>query len=90
MTLTSTPRPLAINKTGWRFDIDGDGLPDSYQDMLGQYVAWAPYFTTTLRKSLGTESPGRESHSDATLYLSLVILHTKYTGWDKNDFSVYA
>ena len=35
-------------------------------------------------------SPGRSSHSDTTLYISLAILHTKYTGWHQNDFNVYA
>jgi hypothetical protein len=34
--------------------------------------------------------PGRLSHSDTSLYISLVILHTKYTGWRDNGFSVYA
>ena len=35
-------------------------------------------------------SPGRESHSDTTLYISSLILHTEYTGWCENDFNVYA
>jgi hypothetical protein len=35
-------------------------------------------------------SPGRCSHSDTTLYISSVILHTKYTGWYQNDFNVHA
>ena len=35
-------------------------------------------------------SPGRCSHSDTTLYVSLVILHTKYTGRRQNDFNVHA
>jgi hypothetical protein len=38
----------------------------------------------------GDTSPGRQSHSDTTLYVSLVIFHTKYTGWRDNDFNVYA
>jgi hypothetical protein len=35
-------------------------------------------------------SPGRYSHSDTTLYISSVILPTKYTGWCQNDVNVYA
>jgi hypothetical protein len=31
-------------------------------------------------------SPGCYNHSDTTLYISSVILHTKYTGWCDNDF----
>jgi ankyrin repeat protein len=38
----------------------------------------------------GCDSPGRCSHFDTTLYISLVILHAKYTGWCQNDFNVYA
>jgi D-arabinose 1-dehydrogenase-like Zn-dependent alcohol dehydrogenase len=38
----------------------------------------------------GLASPGRESHSDATLYISLGITHTKYTGRRQNDFNVCA
>ena len=34
--------------------------------------------------------PGRLSHSDTALYISLVILYTKYTGWRQNDFNVHA
>jgi hypothetical protein len=40
--------------------------------------------------SYGTCSPGRQRHSDITLYISLVIIHTKYTGWHQNDFNVHA
>jgi hypothetical protein len=29
----------------------------------------------------GNTSPGRQSHSDTTLYISLAILYTTYTGW---------
>ena len=32
----------------------------------------------------------RPSHSDAALYIPLVILHTEYTGWRQNDFDVHA
>ena len=38
----------------------------------------------------GTPRPGRESHSDTTLHISLVILHTKYTGWREDECNVYA
>jgi hypothetical protein len=38
----------------------------------------------------GGPSPGRCSHSGAALYFSLVIIHTKYTGWCQNDCNVYA
>ena len=38
----------------------------------------------------GITSPGRQSHSNITLYISLVIIHTKYTGRRQNDFNVYA
>ena len=33
---------------------------------------------------------GRWSHSDATLYIFLVIFHTKYTGGRQNDSNVHA
>ena len=39
---------------------------------------------------LGKTSLGRKSHSDATLCISLVILHTKHTGRRQNDFNVHA
>ena len=42
-----------INATGWQYDINGDGLPDSFDDMVGQFQAWAPYLTTALRKRVG-------------------------------------
>eukprot|EP01051_Picozoa_sp_SAG22_P011059 SAG22_NODE_1036_length_5904_cov_4.908355_6_plen_441_part_00 len=45
--------PLAVNKTGWQFDIDGNGTPDSYSDMVGQFTAFAPLVTTKLRVALG-------------------------------------
>ena len=35
-------------------------------------------------------SRGHSSHSGAPLYISLVILHTKYTGWRQNDINVHA
>jgi hypothetical protein len=40
----------------------------------------------------GLASPGRQSHSNTTLCISLVILHTSttYTGRRQNDFNVYA
>ena len=38
----------------------------------------------------GESCPGRYSHSDTTLYISLLILHTKYTGARQNDFIVCA
>jgi hypothetical protein len=38
----------------------------------------------------GGASPGRQSHSDTTLYISSLILHTKYTGARDKDFNVYA
>ena len=31
-----------------------------------------------------------QSHSDPTLYISSVILYTKYTRWRQNDCNVYA
>jgi hypothetical protein len=42
------------------------------------------------RTAAGGLSPGHHSHSDTTLYISLVVLHTKYTGRRDNDFNVYA
>ena len=38
----------------------------------------------------GGVSPGRYSHFDTTLYISLGNLHTKYAGARQNDFNVYA
>jgi hypothetical protein len=38
----------------------------------------------------GSLSHGRLCHSDTALYISLVVLYTKYTGWCQNDFYVHA
>ena len=38
----------------------------------------------------GDLSPERCSHSDVPLYISLGIIHTKYTGVRQNDCTVYA
>jgi hypothetical protein len=41
----------------------------------------------------GAPSPGRESHSDTTLYISLLILHTRHTECTRlreNDLNVHA
>ena len=38
----------------------------------------------------GLTSPGRQSHSNTTLRIALVILHAAYTGRRQNDFDVYA
>ena len=38
----------------------------------------------------GGASRGRSHHSDTTLYIPLVFLYTKQTGWRDNDFNVYA
>jgi hypothetical protein len=38
----------------------------------------------------GKCSHGRSSHSDTTLYIPLVFIYTKYAGWCRNDFNVYA
>jgi hypothetical protein len=35
-------------------------------------------------------SPGRYTHSDATLYISFVVLHTQYTKRRRNDLKVRA
>jgi hypothetical protein len=43
-----------------------------------------------MTRAIGTTSPGRSSHSDTTLYISSVILHTKYTGLRETDFNVHA
>ena len=40
--------------------------------------------------SCGARSPGRESHPDTTLYISLAILYTTCTGWCPNHCNVYA
>lgn len=46
--------PRTINASGWKFDIDGDGKPDTYMDMVAQFAAYAPLFTATLRARLGS------------------------------------
>ena len=38
----------------------------------------------------GLNIPGHQRHSDTSLYISLVILYPKYTGWRQNDVNVYA
>ena len=47
-----------INPKGEKhlFDTDGDGKADSPDQTLGQYVAWAPFFTVALRETLGPEA----------------------------------
>ena len=48
---------------------------DEYDEVYGKPLGVA-------RKTAeGWSSPGRESHSKTTLYISLAILHTRYTGW---------
>jgi hypothetical protein len=37
----------------------------------------------------GRTIPRRSSHSDTALHITLVILHTKYTGARQNDSNVY-
>jgi hypothetical protein len=37
----------------------------------------------------GAASSGRLSHSRTALYISLVVLHIKYTGWRRNDFGAH-
>ena len=37
-----------ISATGWRVDINGDGRPDTHEDMVGQYIAWTPVLTSML------------------------------------------
>ena len=43
-----------------------------------------------VRAMRGTISPGRYSHPDTILYISLVTLHTTYTGQHMKDFNVHA
>jgi hypothetical protein len=42
------------------------------------------------RRLHGGASHGGLSHSHTPLYISLVVLHTKYTGRRQNDFDVHA
>jgi hypothetical protein len=51
------------------------------------------HFNTGFRVRIaqgGATSPGRQRHSDATLYISFVILHAKYAGARQNDSNVHA
>jgi hypothetical protein len=61
---------------------------------LGHVVGLAAEVDSLLYSGLaafaGLASHGRQSHSDTTLYISLVILHTKYAGARQHDFNVYA
>jgi hypothetical protein len=53
-------------------------------------AAWPASRNNQIRTTAGTASPGRSNHSNTTLYISLVILHTQHTGRRRNDFNVYA
>ena len=54
------------------------------------HVGYGNAPTVPAARSRVTASPGRSSHSDTTLYISLVIIHTKYTGWRENGVNFYA
>ena len=52
---------------------------------------WADHAASSASVSpTGTTSLGRERHSNTTLYISLAVLYTTYTGWPRNDFDVHA
>ena len=53
-------------------------------------LAFADELTLRWLPAASRRSPGRYSHSDTTLYILLVILHTKYTGRRQNDSNVHA
>jgi hypothetical protein len=55
------------------------GYAESVSELIGT--------TPMVKLALG---PPLKSLSDTTLYISLVIHHTKYTGWCQNDFNVHA
>ena len=52
----ATDETGALNPNTYYFDSDGDGEADSPDQTLGQYVAWAPFFTVALRETLGPEA----------------------------------
>jgi hypothetical protein len=39
---------------------------------------------------MGPPSPGHYSHSDTALYISLLVLNTKYTGLRENAVNIHA
>jgi MFS family permease len=49
------------------------------------YIAAAPLFAHLS----GTPRRGRQSQFHAPLYISLVIYHTKLTGWYEHDFTAH-
>ena len=55
---------------------------------LGELLFW--WGLGAFAACCGVYSPGCESHSDTTLYLSFVIIDTKYTGWRQGDFNLHA
>ena len=69
----------------WKANV-GPILP---KDADGNCPEWCPATHFGYLAS-GRISHGRESHSDTTLYISLVIIYTKYTGRRQNDFKVHA
>eukprot|EP01102_Stenamoeba_stenopodia_P007919 TRINITY_DN2232_c0_g1_i3.p3 TRINITY_DN2232_c0_g1~~TRINITY_DN2232_c0_g1_i3.p3 ORF type:complete len:159 (-),score=36.17 TRINITY_DN2232_c0_g1_i3:229-705(-) len=42
-----------VNETLSEFDCNGDGQPDTFDDLLDQYQSWGPYFIWSLRQALG-------------------------------------
>ena len=61
----------------------------SSEAMLEHNQAFAALFSPRFATMAWT-SPGRQSHSDVTLCISLVITHKKYTGRLQNDFNAHA
>ena len=45
-------------KANHTYDIDGDGVADSSDEIYGSYFAWAPTFVAMLREKIGSEKAG--------------------------------
>jgi hypothetical protein len=58
------------------------GTPRDDEDMFRPMFKWS--------FSRVHDRPGRQSHYHTTLYILLLIINTKYTGWCDNDFNVHA
>ena len=86
------PASASALQLGWEIPAEVSGTPTLCCHGLADAVvtpALSELSCAALTEA-GYTSPGCSSHSDTTLYISLVILHTKYTGARQNDFNVHA
>jgi hypothetical protein len=70
---------------------EAEAEPEPAQSGLADNKSMGDISQAFWATSAGSVSRGRQSHSNTILYISLVILYTKYTGnCVRNDFTVHA